>query len=79
MPTETAYAEDAPQCVHCAPLFSFQQAVAAAEARGCSVVHTQLLGGHFSRVKFMDGDSEFSGWLCKRCVWKSVSKGTLAS
>ena len=77
--TETAPAEDVPQCVHCARLFAFQRPVAAAEARGRSVVHAQLLGGRFSRVKFIDGDSQFSGWLCKRCEWKSVSKGTLAS
>ena len=77
--TETAPAEDEPHCVHCARLFAFQRPVAAAEARGSSVVHAQLLGAHFSRVKFIDGEQQFSGWLCKRCEWKSVSKGTLAS
>ena len=65
--------------MHCAQVFAFQRPVAEAEARGCSWVHTELLGTHFSRVKYIDGDSEFSGWLCKRCVWKSVSKGTPAS
>ena len=42
-------------------------------------MHIELLSGRFSRVKYVDGEQQFAGWLCKRCSWKSVSKGTLGS